>query len=388
MDQNELPAKRSGVIEAKAEKEPPTRIDVSYQDISSIDDDVERSFKEYQDYHVKSSQEKRSRAILILLTLMGYLVGIGLFASITRNIYERNKIAGYCVGGLLTLFYTIIFILILVDIYSRHSFDLDFSKQNQNKRNAENKNNRIRWKRAENIVSQSESIKELYTKKKEDSLALDKLTKQIRHYGKSIPSYKSKDSTELAENLSIRRKKNGVIYKKAKGRIWKKAVLCGTLTAVSPDTLVDAGIIVIKNRERIKDIVWLYGFRPSNKERNRIRIKVVTSACVGLGLSSMPRGVSLASKIFKKDSSSTRVQRLGSVIDRGAQLIGNGARTYIIGRYTIRARLSEYHRQDVFRKQISNRQERYLEPCDRKELSNQIKRQVKEYRSEKAKREN
>ena len=59
--------------------------------------------------------------------------------------------------------------------------------------------------------------------------------------------------------------------------------------------------------------------------------------------------------------------------------------TYIIGRYTIRARISEYRRQDIFRKQIANRDERYLEPCDRKELSSQIKIQVKEYKSEKSK---
>lgn len=383
MNNNELP-ERINTVNASSKKDDPKIIDVSPDDIQIVDNDRERSFKEYQDNHIKSAREKRSRAILILLTLMGYLVGIGLFASITRNIYELNSIAGYCVGGLLTLFYTILFVLILRDIYSKHSFDLDFSSKPGSK-NAEHKNNRVRWERAENIVNQNGAIHNLYTKKKDHNQALDEIEKAVILYGRKFPSYKSSDSQKLAENLSVRRKKNGVIYKKAKAIIWKKAVLCGTLTAITPDTLVDAGIIVVKNRERIKDIIWLYGFRPSDAERNRIRLKVITSACVGLGLSSRPRGASLASKIFKKDSNSTRVQRLGSVIDRGAQFIGNGAMTYIIGRYTIRARISEYRRQDIFRKQIANRNERYLEPCDRKELSSQIKIQVKEYKSEKNK---
>ena len=34
---------------------------------------------------------------------------------------------------------------------------------------------------------------------------------------------------------------------------------------------------------------------------------------------------------------------------------------------------------------MSNIDERYLEPCDRKELSNQIKIQVKEYKTDKEK---
>ena len=384
MKHNELPEKRNNIVEAKSQQDAPKVIDVNPEDIQIVDNDRERSFKEYQDNHTKSKKEKKSRWILILLTLMGYLVGIGLFASITRNIYELNHIAGYCVGGLLTVFYTVLFVLILRDIYSKHSFDLDF-RSNPNSKNAEHKNNRVRWERAENIVNQNGAIHNLYTKKKDSNKALDEIEKTVRQYGKRIPSYQSIDSKKLADNLSIRRKKNGVIYKKAKAIIWKKAILCGSLTAITPDTFVDAGIIVIKNRERIKDIIWLYGFRPSDGERNRIRLKVITSACVGLGLSSRPRGASLASKIFKKDSSSTRVQRLGSVIDRGAQFLGNGARTYLIGRYTIRARISEYRRQDIFRKQMNDIDERYLEPCDRKELSNQIKIQVKEYKTDKEK---
>ncbi len=384
MNNNELPEKRTDVVQAKSQKDAPKIIDVKPEDIQIVDNDRERSFKEYQDNHIKSKKERRSRWILILLTLMGYLVGVGLFASITRNIYELNPIAGYCVGGLLTVFYTILFILILRDIYSKHSFDLDFHSKPDSK-NSEHRNNRVRWERAENIVNQNGAIHNLYTKKKDNNQALDEIEKAVLKYGKRIPSYKSADSKTLAENLSIRRRKNGVIYKKAKAIIWKKAILCGSLTAVTPDTLADAGIIVIKNRERIKDIIWLYGFRPSDGERNRIRVKVITSACVGLGLSSRPRGASLASKIFKKDSSSARVQRLGSVIDRGAQFIGNGARTYLLGRYTIRARISEYRRQDIFRKQMADIDERYLEPCDRKELSNQIKVQVKEYKNEKEK---
>lgn len=98
-------------------------------DETSADQDEELAFINYQEEVTHSKEEKRNRAILIALSVALYLLGLGVFAIIVQTIYQMNEIAGIIVAIALLIAYTTCFIVIIVKIFSKHSFDLEFQKE-------------------------------------------------------------------------------------------------------------------------------------------------------------------------------------------------------------------------------------------------------------------
>ena len=159
--------------------------------------------------------------------------------------------------------------------------------------------------------------------------------------------------------------------------IMKRAITTGALTAISQNTAVDAGIVAVKNMQLIKDLIWLYGFRPSNGQMNKIMFRVVKSVCLAVGLNTLPKSASWASKLFNKDSNSFLIQLFGQALDMGAQFLGNGAMTYLVGKYTIHALFSEYHLQNLFRIQSLQPYEMEMNEATVEVIDARVKEEVK-----------
>ena len=79
--------------------------------------DEELAFIAYQENVTRSKEEKRTRWILIALSVAIYLLGLGLFSVIVQTVYEINHIAGLVTGGVLVVLYTICFIIVIVSIF-------------------------------------------------------------------------------------------------------------------------------------------------------------------------------------------------------------------------------------------------------------------------------
>lgn len=355
-------------------------------DETSADQDEELAFINYQEEVTHSKEEKRNRAILIALSVALYLLGLGVFAIIVQTIYQMNKIAGIVVAIALLIAYTTCFIVIIVKIFSKHSFDLEFQKRKDG-HYSERNNNKVRWEIAKNIVDQSvvlnyldkmDDKKVLTSKEAEKIASFRKLQNLVNKYpGNKIPSSHKEDSINLAESLSISMRKDGVIYQKAKSLILKRSLSTGCLTALSQNTMVDASVVVVKNMQLIKDLIWLYGFRPTNAEMTKILEKVVKSVCLSIGLNTMQNGTNMAGKIFNKDSNNFLVQVLGQALNMGAQFIGNGAMTYMVGKYTINALLRQYRVQDIYRLKSLDDYEMGMNSSTIKDLNDDIKEEVK-----------
>lgn len=355
-------------------------------DETSADQDEELAFINYQEEVTHSKEEKRNRAILIALSVALYLLGLGVFAIIVQTIYQMNKIAGIVVAIALLIAYTTCFIVIIVKIFSKHSFDLEFQKRKDG-HYSERNNNKVRWEIAKNIVDQSvvlnyldkmDDKKVLTSKEAEKIASFRKLQNLVNKYpGNKIPSSHKEDSINLAESLSISIRKDGVIYQKAKSLILKRSLSTGCLTALSQNTMVDASVVVVKNMQLIKDLIWLYGFRPTNAEMTKILEKVVKSVCLSIGLNTMQNGTNMAGKIFNKDSNNFLVQVLGQALNMGAQFIGNGAMTYMVGKYTINALLRQYRVQDIYRLKSLDDYEMEMNSSTIKDLNDDIKEEVK-----------
>ncbi|MDY6003285.1 MAG: DUF697 domain-containing protein [Bacilli bacterium] len=346
----------------------------NYQSMKQDNEELE--FANYQEEVKKDKQYKKYKAIVILLTIILYIFGLGLFFNIALAIYDKWPIPGIVVGILLFLTYSICFFLLISEIYVKPTFDLNFNKDRRNI-NSERKNNIVRWEIANNIVNQAKAINGLYTKKKEEIESLTSL-EQLLCKKNNVPNYKSPLSKEVAEHVYYLFRRNGVIYKKAQSLIWKRSISCGALTALSQDAIVDIGIVVVKDMQLIKDLVWLYGFRPTNKEMNALMIKIIKGVCLSIGLNTLPKGTVLASKILRKDSSNLIVQLFGSVLDMGAQFLGNGVMTYLVGRQTILTLIKEYRFQELFRQYIDSIEELEIptNPNIIKNLNNEIKNEL------------
>lgn len=355
-------------------------------DEASADQDEELAFINYQEEVTHSKEEKRNRAILIALSVALYLLGLGVFAIIVQTIYQMNEIAGIVVAIALLIAYTTCFIVIIVKIFSKHSFDLEFQKRKDG-HYSERNNNKVRWEIAKNIVDQSvvlnyldkmDDKKVLTSKEAEKIASFRKLQNLVNKYpGNKIPSSHKEDSINLAESLAISMRKDGVIYQKAKSLILKRSLSTGCLTALSQNTMVDASVVVVKNMQLIKDLIWLYGFRPTNAEMTKILEKVVKSVCLSIGLNTMQNGTNMAGKIFNKDSNNFLVQVLGQALNMGAQFIGNGAMTYMVGKYTINALLRQYRVQDIYRLKSLDDYEMEMNSSTIKDLNDDIKEEVK-----------
>ncbi len=355
-------------------------------DETSANQDEELAFINYQEEVTHSKEEKRNRAILIALSVALYLLGLGVFAIIVQTIYQMNEIAGIVVAIALLIAYTTCFIVIIVKIFSKHSFDLEFQKRKDG-HYSERNNNKVRWEIAKNIVDQSvvlnyldkmDDKKVLTSKEVEKIASFRKLQNLVNKYpGNKIPSSHKEDSINLAESLAISMRKDGVIYQKAKSLILKRSLSTGCLTALSQNTMVDASVVVVKNMQLIKDLIWLYGFRPTNAEMTKILEKVVKSVCLSIGLNTMQNGTNMAGKIFNKDSNNFLVQVLGQALNMGAQFIGNGAMTYMVGKYTINALLRQYRVQDIYRLKSLDDYEMEMNSSTIKDLNDDIKEEVK-----------
>lgn len=355
-------------------------------DETSADQDEELAFINYQEEVTHSKEEKRNRAILIALSVALYLLGLGVFAIIVQTVYQMNEIAGIIVAIALLIAYTTCFIVIIVKIFSKHSFDLEFQKRKDG-HYSERNNNKVRWEIAKNIVDQSVVLnyldkmddKKVLTSKEAEKIASFRQMQNLvnKYPGNKIPSSHKEDSINLAESLAISMRKDGIIYQKAKSLILKRSLSTGCLTALSQNTMVDASVVVVKNMQLIKDLIWLYGFRPTNAEMTKILEKVVKSVCLSIGLNTMQSGTNMAGKIFNKDSNNFLVQVLGQALNMGAQFIGNGAMTYMVGKYTINALLRQYRVQDIYRLKSLDDYEMEMNSSTIKDLNDDIKEEVK-----------
>lgn len=229
-----------------------------------------------------------------------------------------------------------------------------------------------------NYLDKMDDKKVLTNKEAEKIASFREMQNLVNKYpGNKIPSFHKEDSINLAESLAISMRKDGVIYQKAKSLILKRSLSTGCLTALSQNTMVDASVVVVKNMQLIKDLIWLYGFRPTNAEMTKILEKIVKSVCLSVGLNTMQNGTNMAGKIFNKDSNNFLVQVLGQALNMGAQFIGNGAMTYMVGKYTINALLRQYRVQDIYRLKSLDDYEMEMNSSTIKDLNDDIKEEVK-----------
>ena len=119
-------------------------------------------------------------------------------------------------------------------------------------------------------------------------------------------------------------------------------------SALSQTSKVDAALVVVTNLQLVKDLVFLYGFRPSDAKLVKIFGRVLQNSLIAYGLG----GIKIGNSIVKTMGDAVKgIPILGTAIsvlvDSSVQGLTNGVLTAVMGYQTISYLNNEYKLQQV-----------------------------------------
>ncbi len=303
------------------------------------------------DYEEKYVRRQNSRGARLLLFVAAGLIGVVLvwcLLSIVLQIWQLNEYAGYAAAAVAAVVFIFLYIVPVVKIYRS-----DYFMTNVNSRHAaqaKRHNKRVRRSIAEKIVDFNASV---------DGAGWydDKIV------GDMEVAIKSNDDKAL--KLALTALYGGKIKKTARDIIFKCALKSAAYSALSQDSKTDAALVAVVNLQLVKDIVFLYGFRPSDARLVKIFAAVLKNALVAYGLGS----VKIGNGIVKTMGDAAKgIPFLGTAIsalvDSSIQGLTNGTLTAVIGFQTIKYLNKEYNLQNVLDGiDVAETEEEFKETC-------------------------
>ena len=312
------------------------------------------------DYEQKYVKRQNVRGAKILLRLIAAAIGIFLFAClffISLRVWELNEYAGYAVGAVCVVVYIVLFIVPVCKIMKSDYFIVNVNAYTA--KNAKAHNKKVRRDIADKIID---------------------LTSKVEGVG----WYDSKIVGEMAIALRANDDKGvmnaltqlytGCVKKSAKDLIFKSSMKTAMYSALSQTSKVDAALVVVMNLQLVKDLIFLYGFRPSDAKLVKIFGRVLQNSLVAYGLG----GMKIGNSIVKTMGDAVKgIPILGTAIsvlvDSSVQGLTNGVLTAVMGYQTIRYLTHEYKLQEILDGiELAETEEELQETCV--EIENQLKK--------------
>ena len=317
------------------------------------------SFEEYKE---KYTRPENTKAIKFGLFMFIASVGIIVFAClllVVLRVFEINEYAGYVAIGVAVLMFIFLYIVPVVQIHKHRPFITNVN--NRTVRNAQRHNRQVRNEISDMMIE--------FVSKVEGMSWYDETL-----VGKLAIARQTNNDTEVKSLLT--QIYDTSVKKQADKVISAHAVKVGLITAASQSDKLDAAFVAVYELSLIKDLVYLYGFRPSDAKLLKIYRTVVVNSLLAYGVSAG------TTNLISKGLSATfeGLPLLGTLISTAiasaSQGIINGVMTGIIGVQTKRYLIKEYHLQDILDSvELDNPEE------DNKmltEISQEIKTQTKD----------
>ncbi len=289
------------------------------------------SIYDYEDRYVK---RENTRAVKFFLNLVILLVGILIFTCLffmVEKIYNINKYAGYGAIGVAVIIYIVFFIVPVVKVMKSDYFITNVNRKHAREAKAHNK--KVRHNIATKIVDFNAQVEGAgwYDDKEVENLEV---------------ALEKNDDKALKDTLT--RMYSTSVKKTAKEIISESSLRAGIYSALSQSNTMDATIVAFTDLQMIKDIVFLYGFRPSDAKLFKIYSSVIAQSMVAYGVSSANIGKGLANTMGGIVKSIPILgAAIGAVVDSSIQGLTNGVLTTVVGYQTIKYISMEYHLQDV-----------------------------------------
>lgn len=318
------------------------------------------------EYEQKYVKRQNIRGAKVLVRLIATAIGIFLFAClffIALRIYEINEYAGYGAGAVCLLLYICLFIVPLVKIMKSPYFVVNVNAKTAG--SAKKHNRKVRREIADKIIDLTGKVDGVGWY---DSAVV----------GELAISVKTGDDKGIMRGLT--NLYTGSVKKSAQDLIFKSSMKSAMYSALSQTSKVDAALVVFINLQLVKDLVFLYGFRPSDAKLVKIFGRVLQNSLIAYGLG----GVKIGNSIVKTMGDAVKgIPFLGSAIsalvDSSVQGLTNGVLTAVMGYQTIRYLSQEYRLQQILDGvELAETEEELQETCQKieKELKTGKKAQV------------
>lgn len=312
------------------------------------------------DYEQKYVKRQNVRGAKILLRLIAAAIGIFLFAClffISLRVWELNEYAGYAVSGVCVIVYVVLYIVPLCKIMKSDYFIVNVNAYTA--KNAKAHNKRVRRDIADKIIDLTSKVEGVgwYDSKIVGEMAI---------------ALRANDDKGVMNSLT--QLYTGCVKKSAKELIFKNSMKTAMYSALSQTSKVDAALVVVMNLQLVKDLIFLYGFRPSDAKLVKIFGRVLQNSLVAYGLG----GIKIGNSIVKTMGDAVKgIPILGTAIsvlvDSSVQGLTNGVLTAVMGYQTIKYLAHEYKLQEILDGvELAETEEELQETC--MEIENELKK--------------
>ena len=296
--------------------------------------DKKLTLEEYEKKYSKPENIKAAKTFLFIFSAsIGIIIFVCLFFLVMR-LFEIHKIAGYVGIGVAVIIYIFVYIIPIIKIKNTKAFITNVDQSNASK--AQKYNRELRNSIADKMIDLKANTEGVgwYSDELIGKLAIARQTKNDKEIKNVLTSIYDKD-VRLASNKMIR----------------DHAFKVGITTALSQSEKVDTLFVAAYNLSLIKDIVFLYGYRPSDAKLAKIYQSVIVDALIayGVGNATGSMATTAVTKFGGKAVESIPFlgTALGTIIDSVAQGIINSSLTVLIGFQTKKYLKKEYHLQDI-----------------------------------------
>lgn len=317
------------------------------------------------EYEQKYTRRQNIKGARLLLGLFAAAIGVFLFFclfSVTMRIFELelpaniNIYLGSGAAVVSVLLYIFLFIVPLVKILKLNYFVTNVNAKTA--RAAQRHNRQVRHGLADKIIDLTAKVEGVgwYDSEVVGRLAI---------------AQKTGDEKALSGCLS--ELYSGCVKKNAKDMILKTSLKTGMYSAISQTNHVDALLVAFLNLQLVKDIVFLYGFRPSDTRLVRIFGRVLQNSLIAYGLGGMKIGNTIVQTMGNAVKGIPLLgAAISTVVDSSVQGLTNSVLTAVIGHQTIKYLSTEYRLQEILDGiEIEETEEEFTQTCS--EIEKQLK---------------
>ncbi|MBO5528159.1 MAG: DUF697 domain-containing protein [Bacilli bacterium] len=288
------------------------------------------TLEEYKDKYTKPYNAKAVRSFLVIFAGAVGVVVFTCLLLIVLRVFEMNQVAGYISIAPAVLAFVFLYVVPLVKIARMKSFIVNVDERNAHAAKRHNK-------------AMRESIAD-------KMIDFNAKTENIGWYdagriGQLAVARQTHDDAELKAVLTEIFDKD--VRKSANRTIRKAAVKVGLYTALSQSDKLDTAIVGLYSMNLIKDIIYLYGYRPSEPKLMRIYAAVLRNALIAYGASASSAGLVQKTLSGVMDKLGALGAAVSMVVGSASQGVINGVLLVVVGCQCKRYLKNEYHLQDI-----------------------------------------
>lgn len=297
--------------------------------IANPDNIVFDNIQDYEDANIKKEDGKSKSHWLNLVLIICGLFIFSILLSISSSLKNFWSPLGYISLIIFIILFVIYYVKPIFLFLKIDSFKINSSKDAEfiKKHNVEARKNI-----AKKIIDFQNNVKNSNWYDNELVIKLDRALKE------------NNDDAICTHLTSLM---NGSIKKASDKIIVDSAVQSGIYAAVSPFANLDALLVLSVNFKMIKNLVFLYGFRPTEPKLIKIAIRVLSGSFLAYQFEGLNVGAIMTGKAFAKSLPIIK-EGVNYAVDAAVQGFTNATMTMWIGYKTLNYLMKEYKLQLLY----------------------------------------